>query len=430
MFPESLKRWTRSKCVARSWCLAAAVVGFAIEQPVGTLGQQTASGRDRVGEPITPWVEGTLDIHQISTGRGNAALVIMPDGTTLLVDAGAAGTAADALPNATKTPAAWIARYIDHVLPAAAQRRLDYALITHFHPDHMGQITADSRKSSRGDYKLSGITEIAEGMPIRKIIDRGWPDYSYPAPITDAMVQNYRKFLTARTADHSLTVERIAVGRADQIVPAVNPSRYQDFEIRAVAANGEVWTGHGTATEMHFPKFTTPDPDLSWENMCSAAIRIRYGRFDFFTGGDMYGMADPGTPSWVDIETPVAHAIGRTDVHVINMHGSITVENPEFLMTLQSRVIILPSWSATHPSADVLKRAMAARAYPGARDVYATVMRDPTRLALGARADRLKGVGHIVVRVDPGGATYRVVTVDVSTEALTVKSIDGPYEAQ
>ena len=38
---------------------------------------------------------GTLDIHHISTGRGNATFFVLPDGTTLLVDAGAAG---DGLP--------------------------------------------------------------------------------------------------------------------------------------------------------------------------------------------------------------------------------------------------------------------------------------------------------------------------------------------
>jgi hypothetical protein len=112
------------------------------------------------------------------------------------------------------------------------------------------------------------------------------------------------------------------------------------------------------------------------------------------------------------------------------MHGSISVENPAFLMTLRSRVIVLPSWSATHPSADVLKRAMAPRAYPGPRDVFATILREPTRLALGARADQLAGVGHIVIRVAKGGASYRVVVVDDSTEALTVKGIKGPYESQ
>jgi len=54
----------------------------------------------------------------------------------------------------------------------------------------------------------------------------------------------------------------------------------------------------------------------------------------------------------------------------------------------------------------------------------------PTRVSIGARADQLKGVGHIVVRVAPGGATYSVVVVDDSTEALTVKSTYGPYDSQ
>ncbi|RPI20839.1 MAG: hypothetical protein EHM61_26170, partial [Acidobacteria bacterium] len=40
-----------------------------------------------VNAPLPPWTEGTLDIHQINTGRGNAAFFVFPDGTTLLVDA-------------------------------------------------------------------------------------------------------------------------------------------------------------------------------------------------------------------------------------------------------------------------------------------------------------------------------------------------------
>ena len=62
-----------------------------------------------------------LDIHQISTGRGNAGLYIFPDGTTLLVDAGE-------LP--TKTAAA-------HSRPPgrhAPGRRVDRAL----HPPRPG----------------------------------------------------------------------------------------------------------------------------------------------------------------------------------------------------------------------------------------------------------------------------------------------------
>jgi hypothetical protein len=34
---------------------------------------------------LPPWTPGQLDIHHIATGRGNATLVIMPDGTSLLL---------------------------------------------------------------------------------------------------------------------------------------------------------------------------------------------------------------------------------------------------------------------------------------------------------------------------------------------------------
>jgi hypothetical protein len=35
------------------------------------------------------WTRGSLEIHHLSMGRGNATLFIFPDATTLLVDAGA-----------------------------------------------------------------------------------------------------------------------------------------------------------------------------------------------------------------------------------------------------------------------------------------------------------------------------------------------------
>ena len=61
---------------------------------------------DVVGKALLPWKPGSLDIHQISTGRGNAGLYIFPDGTTLLVDAGEMPTKTAAhtpdRPNATR----------------------------------------------------------------------------------------------------------------------------------------------------------------------------------------------------------------------------------------------------------------------------------------------------------------------------------------
>src|SRR4051812_39870937 len=42
------------------------------------------SAQTPTGGTLPPWTRGTLDFHQISTGRGNAALLVFPDGTTLL----------------------------------------------------------------------------------------------------------------------------------------------------------------------------------------------------------------------------------------------------------------------------------------------------------------------------------------------------------
>src|ERR1700732_4804806 len=61
---------------------------------------------------MLPWQRGLLDIHHISTGRGNSVLVICPDGTSILIDAGAVKGPANALapaePNSGRRPGEWI----------------------------------------------------------------------------------------------------------------------------------------------------------------------------------------------------------------------------------------------------------------------------------------------------------------------------------
>jgi glyoxylase-like metal-dependent hydrolase (beta-lactamase superfamily II) len=104
------------------------------------MGVANARGEDVVGAPITPWQPGMLDIHQISTGRGNAGLYIFPDGTTLLVDAGElpgpSPRHTPARPDDTRRAGEWVVRYVRHALRHDPQPALDYVLLTHFHQDH------------------------------------------------------------------------------------------------------------------------------------------------------------------------------------------------------------------------------------------------------------------------------------------------------
>ena len=382
-------------------------------------------------EQLPPWTPGTLDIHHLNTGQGNATFFVLPDATTLLVDAGDAGDrvpGALSLPDDSRSAGEWIARYVRHISDA---ERIDYAVVTHFHGDHMGFVTeGESKPSKKGDYLLSGITEVAEHVQIGKLLDRGWPDYDYPAPITHFGMENYRRFQAWQTANTGLSVERFRPGVADQIVLVHDPASYPELEIRNLAANGEIWTGRGTETEKRFPNLAgLPQQDWPSENMCSVALRVSYGKFDYYTGGDLPGWPEPGTPSWWDLETPIARAIGEVDVQQVNHHGSIDPSNPFFLATLRPRVHVIPAWAPSHPAPVVLKRLLSERIYPGPRDVFATEMREPTKLVIGPRAARLAGDhGHVVIRVHPRVESYMIYVLGEAS--YRVRTTHGPYQAR
>jgi glyoxylase-like metal-dependent hydrolase (beta-lactamase superfamily II) len=365
-----------------------------------------------VEEELAPWTPGTLDIHQIATGRGNAAFVQFPAGATLLIDAGDAGDVqyADPLPNGSRPPGEWVARYVARMM-RGRDAHLDYVLLTHFHPDHVG-----------------GIARLGALVPIGTIVDRGY-DY-LPPPATDRTFAGYRRFVDAQVNERGAKVVHARAGTADQIVDGHSDPA---FEVRVVAVNDQVWTGEGAKSVTRFPALSTITvaEDRPTENMCSVALRIRYGRFDYFTGGDMPGYPVPGAPPWHDTETDVARAIGPTDVHVVNHHGSIEEENPFWLATLRSRVLIVPAWSATHPSPDVLKRMLSRRVYPEPRDIFVTVFRDATKAATGPRALQVTSDhGHVVIRVEPGGRRYWVVVLDDLSESYRITSVHGPYDSQ
>jgi hypothetical protein len=399
------------------------------------------SGPYRPADDLPAWAPGMLDIHQIVTGRGNAAFMMFPDGTTLLLDAGDAGDTAydrlhssdaDQRPDSSRTPARRITRYIRHM--AGYDARLDYAVITHFHSDHMGIITGSEPISNHGDYRLRGITEVSELLPIDRLIDRGWPDYEYlPPPASDMTFANYRRFVAQSAASGRLRLIRAQAGSNNQIMQGRQPASQFPFEVRIVAVNDRVWSGKGDETKVRFPRLDSIPQREDWpdENMCSVAIRIRYGRFDYFTGGDMPGYPVPGAAAWHDEETDVAKAIGPTDVHVVNHHGSLEEENPFWLATLRSRVMIVPAWAATHPSPDVLKRMLSRRIYPDQRDIFVTLFRDATKTATGARAAQVASDhGHIVVRVEAGGARYWVLVLNDAAESYRITSVHGPYLSQ
>lgn len=405
---------------------------------VATCGTSAAQ-ESPVGSPLPAWSAGELDIYHINTGRGDAQFMIFPDGTTMLEDA-SGGTAVGpapflipSKPDGSRPPAEWVARFIRQVMPKGGGK-IDYAVLSHFHGDHIGIITKDSPTAKNGAYQLSGITEIPEFIPVAKIADRGWPTYDYPAPVENPTMANYRKFLDWQIANKGLKVEQFKAGRNDQFVLLRDPKRFPTFEIRNLAVNGVVWTGANSDTRNTVPPIATLDrKDLPIENNLSLVFRITYGKFDYFTGGDLSSKpaaVEHEPAPWKDIESAVGEASGPVDVMKANHHGSWDANSVGLLAKLQPRVIVVDSRADGHPAQNTYERMISKRVWPGDRDIFITNL-SPSTLATTYDSKTAKSSqGHVVIRVAPGGASYRVFVLDDSDEQLRVKAVFGPYASR
>ncbi len=395
--------------------------------------QSAVFGQVKVGDIFPAWSEGYMDIHHVNTGRGECVFAILPDGTTMLIDAGEIGPSprvSDARPDDSKSTGEWITRYITRIMQPKLEQEIDYILLTHFHKDHMEDAQLAREKSKKGDYQLSGITEVGDRLPFKKIVDRNWPNYNWPVPLTDNKnMQNYINFVNSHIANGA-TAEQFEVGSNKQFKLLRNAKKYPEFEIRNLAANGYVWTGVNDQIHNHFPLLETLDTDdFPGENHCSAAIRISYGKFDYYNGGDIVNTSTNGMRK--DIETAVGLVTGPVEVCLANHHADHDAMGEAFLKAVRPRVVIMQTWCAGHPDHRVFQRLLDKTVHPGERDIFATNLMDATRIVLGSRINQLKSQqGHIVIRVHPGGDHFHVYILDDSMETFAINAIHGPYESR
>ena len=131
------------------------------------------SGTIEVGKALPAWSEGELDIHFINTGRGECCFYIMPDGTTMIVDAGevkathnpqdtSVDAAVEQKPNANVRPYMVDAMYIKHFSPNGRQS-IDYCAPSHFHIDHIGSSGMATETAAAG-YRKSGLLALYDEL--------------------------------------------------------------------------------------------------------------------------------------------------------------------------------------------------------------------------------------------------------------------------
>jgi hypothetical protein len=95
---------------------------------------------------------------------------------------------------------------------------------------------------------------------------------------------------------------------------------------------------------------------------------------------------------------------------------------------LRPRIWVLQSWHASHPALSVLANLYSQTLYSGERDVFCLSLNPATSLATGRFSDGFKSSqGHVLLRVEPGGARYSVLVLEDGDESNCVKAAFGPY---
>jgi len=217
-----------------------------------------------------PAKSGTLDIYWIDVEGGASTLIVTPAGQSILTDAGFAGfNDRDA------------AR-IEHIVKKeAGLQQLDFVLVSHFHGDHVGGLSALAKRVKIGAFVDHGDSvegQSGAGGPV-------WHEYG-----------------------------QIAGTRRRTMKPGERLP-LKGVELVIVAAHGQVLPAPlGDSQPNQSCDSFKPQPEDRGENGMSLGYLLRHDKFEFVNLGDL---------SWnfqQRLACPV-NLLGRVDLFQVTHHG-------------------------------------------------------------------------------------------------------------
>jgi beta-lactamase superfamily II metal-dependent hydrolase len=272
-----------------------------------------------------------LTVVIADVGQGDGVVIRAPDGTVHCVDAGPNGQGA-----ATMLP------LIQSLQPTG----YGYTVCSHFHSDHLG-----------------GLDTVLGALPFQTALDRG----SVNTPTTIS----FNDYVGAAGARR----QTVAVGAVYQLGGGAT--------MTCICANGQILGGG----------FVNP-AQAQEENARSVVMRLDYGDFSMWLGGDLTG----GGNSTADVEGQAVFACGDVDVYKLNHHGSNTSTGTTLVSVLDPELAVVSCGAGNgfgHPTANVVNRINQALA---ARALLATTTGSANTIGFGVVGD---------LRIDTDGFRYR-----------------------
>jgi competence protein ComEC len=315
-----------------------------------------------------------LQIYFIDVEGGQATLLVAPSGQSLLVDTGWPG-------NNNRD-----ADRISEAVRDAGLKQIDYALITHYHTDHVG-----------------GMPQLIKEVKVGEFIDHG------PNVENDEMApEGYDAYLkslgdikhvVAKPGDRipiqGLNVEVLAAGgnHIDKAVPgAGKPNPY--------CASEQLWPADHT------------------ENAASAGVLVTYENFRFLDLGDLtkdkeIGLVCPN------------NLIGTVDLFLVSHHGMAMSNSKALVDALHPRVAIMENgpkkgdspeaWQTVHDS-------------PGLQDLWQLHYTASSGSDHNVEKDEIANLddgadGHYIKVTAQGDGTFRVLNSRNKNERTYKKTI-------
>lgn len=368
---------------------------------------------------LPQWREGEMEIHHIYTGRGECTFLILPDGTTMLIGAGDAKATEECqfITPHIKTPVVEkITSYIKALLPAGTDS-IDYLLASNLNPEQIGGLDEHTQHTNgrEPDYFLTGIPAICEKFHFSKLIDRDFPIYNYPIQNLKLEAKNYVNFIRYQTLKNHLQAEHFDVGRNTQITLRKKPQKYgRYFQILNLAASGNIWTGKGLNS---IPLFALKHnfKYRNNENTMSIAIRINYGSFSYYTGGDLAGNIEWRPDSITGIDHLVGRTCGKVDVCKANNGCSAASNSQEFIQHVKAKNYIVMPWNDKQLDPVTMERLITSEEKTAIPQIFSTQYPEKYnplnhRYMWGDHA--CPHTGNIVVKVTNKGKSYKIYVVD------------------